>query len=212
MEHDFWHNKWESNQIGFHNDAINPLLTRHVNLLKTRPEARVFVPLCGKSLDMAWLRDNKLQVVGAELSEIAVVQFFEELGEQPSVTLLDNHKLYSIPGIDIYQGDFFTLDTIGPVDSVYDRAAFVAMPSEMREQYAEQVARLSNQAPQLLITLAYDQSLVQGPPFSIDESEVNNRYSNTFTVSLIDTDGMAMALKGKYPVTESAWHLTCADQ
>ena len=78
MQADFWHARWANNQIGFHLDEINPYLMRHLSRLRLQAGERILVPLCGKTLDLAWLAAQGLEVLGVELSEKAVSDFFEE--------------------------------------------------------------------------------------------------------------------------------------
>ncbi len=55
MKHDFWHEKWRSGKLGFHQEKVNSRLVRYWQLLDLNDGDPVFVPLCGKSLDMLWL-------------------------------------------------------------------------------------------------------------------------------------------------------------
>ena len=130
MDSDFWHKKWEDNQIGFHRSSVNPLLVRFLSVLGLVPGARVFLPLCGKTRDIAWLRDQGFRVAGAELSRLAIEQLFDELGETPEITEHGALTRFSGEGIDIFVGDIFELSApvLGPVDAIYDRAALVALP------------------------------------------------------------------------------------
>ena len=85
MQPDFWHQRWADNQIGFHQSAPTPLLLKHWPALGITPGAQVFVPLAGKSLDMAWLASQGHRVLGVELSQLAVEQFFAEHDLQPGI-------------------------------------------------------------------------------------------------------------------------------
>ncbi|MGR7996334.1 thiopurine S-methyltransferase [Xanthobacter sp. ZOL 2024] len=209
MEPDFWRTRWLNNQIGFHEGTPNAFLTEHFDRLTLAPGARVFVPLCGKTRDIAWLLARGFQVVGAELSPIAVEQLFDELGVPPVVTASGPLTRYSGPAIDIYQGDIFDLDqaTLGPVDAVYDRAALVALPEAMRRRYAGHLAEITGSAPQLLLCFTYDQSLVPGPPFSVSPEETHTLYADSYKVSLLASTPLAGGLKGKYDALEHAWLL-----
>ena len=153
MEASFWHQKWESNQIGFHESDANPLLVRNFDRLNLEVGARVYLPLCGKTLDIAWLLDKGYQVVGAELSEIAIQQLFEELDAEPEVSELGALKHYHAEGIDMFVGDIFdvTAEILGPVDAIYDRAALVALPPETRVKYSKHLQATTNKAKQLVI-------------------------------------------------------------
>jgi thiopurine S-methyltransferase len=129
MDASFWHNRWQTNQTGWHEHAVNPLLITHFPSLNIPPCGRVFVPLCGKSLDLGWLLSRGYAVAGAELSELAVTQLFAELGMEPTILEVGKHKHFHGEKIDIYVGDLFDLsrEMLGPVDAVYDRAALVAL-------------------------------------------------------------------------------------
>ncbi|WP_246614962.1 hypothetical protein [Agarivorans litoreus] len=83
MHEQFWHQKWEKDEIGFHEGEVNRFLYDYFNVLKLAAGARVFVPLCGKTRDIAWLLDKGMKVVGVELSEHAIKQLFAELNLEP---------------------------------------------------------------------------------------------------------------------------------
>ena len=209
MEQDFWHRKWENNEIAFHQGEANPMLVERFTALSLPQNARVFLPLCGKTRDIAWLFARGHRVVGVELSEIAIEQLFDDLALQPAVSSLGKLKRYSAEGIDVFVGDFFDLSqqAIGGVDAVYDRAALVALPTDMRKRYASRLAELTDRAPQLLICFEYDQSLLQGPPFSIGADEVGRLYAERYELSHLGSRDLPGGLKGVSPATETAWLL-----
>ncbi|WP_339764299.1 thiopurine S-methyltransferase [uncultured Hoeflea sp.] len=208
MEHNFWHDRWQSGRIGFHEDEPNPLLTSHFPALSAPENGRVFVPLCGKTLDIGWLLSEGHRVAGAELSELAIRQLFEELGVNPEVTDLGELKRYSATGIDIFVGDIFDLAPalLGPVDAVFDRAAFVALPAEMRAAYAPHIADITGHAPQLLVTFEYDQSRLDGPPFAIGREEVTRLYGERYDIKALAREDVAGGMKG-VAATETVWLL-----
>ena len=209
MDHAFWHDKWQANQIGFHQPHPNGLLTRHLSALCLPAGARLFLPLCGKTLDIHWLHQQGFHVIGAELSELAITQLFDEMALTPRITRLDHHICYSAPRLDLYVGDIFdlTADQTGPIDAIYDRAALVALPGDMRPRYAAHLATLSQRAPQLLITFTYDQTAMQGPPFSIDADAVAHLTRADYTRRALETVEVPGGLKGRCPATATAWHL-----
>ena len=209
METNFWHQRWKENDIGFHNSATHPLLRKYFNELSLEANSRVFLPLCGKTLDIAWLLDKGFRVVGAELSELAVRQLFDQLGVEPTVTEAGKGMRYSAEGIDVFVGDIFDLsaEILGPVDAIYDRAALVALPEPMRERYSGHLMEIAHGAPQLLITFEYDQSLLTGPPFSIDSDEVKHRYGRNYHINLLESTSVQGGLKGKVASEESIWLL-----
>ena len=134
MDRVFWHQKWESNDIAFHRSEANPLLVKYFNELSLAKGSRVFVPLCGKSLDIPWLLSHGYRVAGAELSKIAIEQLFDELGVTPEISRDGELDHYRANNIDLFVGDIFDVSDkmLGPVDAIYDRAALVALPEDMR--------------------------------------------------------------------------------
>ncbi|TNE34350.1 MAG: thiopurine S-methyltransferase [Alphaproteobacteria bacterium] len=203
MEQEFWHSKWEKKEIGFHQPSVNPLLEKHFASLKLEKGARVFVPLCGKTLDIHWLYGKGYHVTGAELSEIAVRELFDEMELTPTIRERGGLKQFSAERIDIFVGDFFALSKalLGATDAVYDRAALVALPSEMREKYARQLVEVTKAAPQLQITFTYDQSIMKGPPFSLAEDDIAGLYAADYNICLLESH--AVDVKGN-PAVESA--------
>lgn len=209
MDAGFWQGRWERNEIGFHEGAANTLLVKHVDKLSLAPGSRIFLPLCGKTRDIAWLLSRGYRVAGAELSERAVGQLFDELGVQPVVSRVGELAHYGAEGLDVFQGDIFVLshDVLGTVDAVYDRAALVALPPETRPGYAAHVTNVSLGVKQLVIGLEYDQTRMDGPPFSVTEAEVRRLYRPRYTIATLETREVAGGLKG-VPATETMWLLT----
>lgn len=207
MEHDFWHQRWQTNQIGFHLPEANPLLVKHFSSLGLPSGARIFLPLCGKTEDIPWLLLQGYQVAGIELSKIAIEDLFKRLQLKPVITKLGDLHHYSAPNISIYVGDIFklTADQLGKVDAVYDRAALVALPEDMRKQYTAHLNAITNTAPQLLICFEYDQTVHAGPPFSVAANEVKQHYGRIYALTLLESIEMANGLKGKYPAIEQVW-------
>jgi thiopurine S-methyltransferase len=209
MKYNFWHQKWEKNEIGFHLPDANPLLVQHFSRLNLQQGARVFLPLCGKTLDIAWLLAQGYRVAGAELSPIAIEDLFKNLNLTPNIKTLDEVMHYSAANIDIFVGDIFKVSTsiLGAVDAVYDRAALVALPEDIRKLYTTYLITLTNHAPQLLICFEYDQSLHAGPPFSISADEVKQHYQARFDLTLLGSTAVIGGLKGTCPATEHVWWL-----
>lgn len=209
MDAEFWLKRWEANDTAFHQSQVNPLLVAHFDALGLAGGARLFVPLCGRTHDIGWLLAKGLRVAGAELSELAIGQLFDDLGVTPQVADVGALKRYSASGIDIFVGDVFDLDRalLGPVDAVFDRAALVALPEEMRARYARHLVDITAGAPQLLISYEYDQALTHGPPFSIAPAEIARHYDGQFDVTslaLVEVEG---GLRGQFPAKEHVWLL-----
>ncbi|WP_421525794.1 thiopurine S-methyltransferase [Pseudomonas yamanorum] len=175
MEPGFWHERWARNQTGFHLPEVNPYLLRHWPGLGVASGAQVLVPLCGKSLDLVWLASVGHRVMGVELSEKAVEEFFSEQELTPQISQRGAFKVYHAGAIELWCGDFFSLDAGAVADcrALYDRAALIALPPLMREQYAAHLNGLLAQGSRgLLITLDYEQSQKAGPPFAVSDEEV----------------------------------------
>ncbi|WP_325893974.1 thiopurine S-methyltransferase [Grimontia sp. NTOU-MAR1] len=177
MDQEFWHSRWAENRIGFHLSDTNPLLVKYWPLLNPKREDAVFIPMCGKSIDLSWLASKHNEVVGVELSEIAVRAFFSEHLYTPTVTSMSpTMKLYQFDELSIYAGDYFTV----PLDTyslIYDRAALIAMPDSMRQKYVERLLSLLKPGGKiLLVTLHYPQEQMDGPPFSVDGDEVRRLF------------------------------------
>ena len=193
MQHEFWHQRWQQNQIGFHKQETNPLLQEYWPRLSVNPKSRVFVPLCGKSNDMLWQLAMGYQVVGVELSPLAVESFFSENGLKPTVRRQGDFSIYEIDGLQIFCGDFFALQAadIGEIDAVYDRASLVALPPDMRIDYVSKLATLLPSGVEiLLIAFDYPQDEMQGPPFSVHGKEVNMLFSNWCEVELLASENV----------------------
>lgn len=211
MEADYWHDKWATGDIKFHQADYNPLMMKHFPTLGLVAGARVFVPLCGKTRDIAWLLEQGFAVVGAELNDTAVQELFAELGAVPKVTQVGALTRYAAPGLDVFVGDIFDLsaDDLGHVDAVFDRAALVALPAEMRARYADHVMAITGRVPQFLLTFTYDQSTMDGPPFSITDKMVADYFAATYAVKTLEVFEIPPpGLKGQVPAIETAWLLT----
>jgi len=206
VQHEFWQEKWTAQEIGFHNSAVHPMLAVHFGHFNLGLGSRIFVPLCGKSLDLHWLRSEGYKIVGVELAETAVISLFEELGIQPNVTLSEDHKIYSADGIEVFVGDIFKLTAaqVGKIDFVYDRASMVALPPDMRAGYASKILEFSNSAPQMLIVFEYAQEDMSGPPFAVFDEEIQSYFGDLYTISILESTPVAAKLKGRVEALEIA--------
>ncbi len=175
MEEGFWQARWQRDQIGFHRQKVNGLLMKHWPSLQVPQGSCVFVPLCGKSLDLLWLAEQGYSVLGIELVEKAVVDFFAEQRLTPDITMQGVFKRYSAGAITVLCGDFFALRAkdLAAMDAFYDRAALVALPDALRQRYAEHLsANLPQGCTGLLMTVNYLQSQMDGPPFAVSPEQV----------------------------------------
>ncbi|HHD75454.1 MAG TPA: thiopurine S-methyltransferase [Campylobacterales bacterium] len=189
MEASFWHNLWDKKETGWHMENTNDFLVRHFSKLNLEANSRVFIPLCGKTVDIKWLLDRGHRVVGIELNETAIKELFEYLNLEATKTEVGSMFLYRADNIDIYVGDIFELNQrlLGHVDAVYDRGAIVALPSGMRKEYTERIMDITANASQLIISFDYDQTLRSGPPFSVDQSLLSEYYSDKYEIKLLET-------------------------
>jgi thiopurine S-methyltransferase len=176
MKPEYWLERWQENRIGFHRVDPNPRLVEHHRALNDT--IRMLVPLCGKSVDLEWLAVHGFEVVGVELSEKAAHDFFAERNVTPVREQRGAFVVYQHSTISIWVGDFFASDAdeLGYCDAVYDRAAMIALPRELRQRYVEHLPQLlSPKAKLLLVTLHYDAE--GGPPFSVSPEEVAQSYA-----------------------------------
>ena len=179
MEADFWHSRWQEGRIGFHQPDVNSFLKEHWPTLPK--QSRVFVPLCGKSLDMLWLASQGHRVIGVELSEIAAQEFFAEQSVQPNVEQCGNFVSYSANNVTILCGDFFDLSTadLDGIAAVFDRAALIALPKKIRQRYAEYLRKLLPDGCQLLLVgMEYDEAALSGPPFNVPWAEISTLFDH----------------------------------
>ncbi len=182
-----WIDRWEAGQIGWHEPDGNANLKAHWK----GSGQRVLVPLCGKSPDLAWLEAHGNDVVGIEVSEIAAEAFFveqdmafERSGRDTPVFTARSRN------ITIVCGDYFAIDsdaTGGGFDACYDRGALVAIDPAMRGRYLETtLAQLKHGADYLLVAVEYDQSVADGPPFSLDAESVGRLLPTLRRVAAVD--------------------------
>jgi thiopurine S-methyltransferase len=197
MQPEFWHKKWASGQIGFHLPEVNPYLQRH---WAAPASVRVLVPLCGKSLDLAWLAGRGHRVLGIELSGKAIEDFFSEHQVQPQISERGAFKVYRSDAIELWCGDFFALTASDVADctALYDRAALIALPAPMRERYAAHLQQILAQGVEgLLITLDYDQARMSGPPFAVGDDEVQRLLGDVWQVQVLEEQDV-LAESGKF--------------
>lgn len=217
MNPEFWQNRWQENRIGFNQSAVNPLLIKYWSTLNLPADSRIFVPLCGKSIDMVWLAAQGYDVVGVELVKSAVQAFFAEQNIEPTI-----YQHAKNPDIKCYQGkllgqkielwvaDIFALtsEDTGKIKAVYDKAALVALPANMRPDYSEQIRKISDNAPQFIITLNYDQSKKNGPPFSISSEQVQQYYGSHYQIAELTSDPASIGSMPELKVSEQVWLLS----
>ena len=219
MDSKFWQQRWQDGRIGFHKSNVNPQLTEYFSELAVPISGQVLVPLCGKSVDMVWLAHAGYDVVGVELVETAVQAFFVEQKVIPTITEFTSATVNAIlkryqgqlagQTITLWAADIFAISAIdiGEINAVYDRAALIALPATMRADYSAQIVKLSNHAPQLLITLNYDQSKKDGPPFSISQQQLQQYYDTDYKIIELENQSSTLNTASELAVTEQVWLL-----
>jgi thiopurine S-methyltransferase len=209
-----WLARWREGRTAFHEGRPNALLERHVGRLA----GRIFVPLCGKAEDLAFLAAQGHDVIGVDLAEQAVREFFAEHDVAPARSLRGPFTAYEAAphgahgphgphgSITLLAGDIFavTPELLGPIDAVYDRAALIALPPELRPPYVALLRRLlPPRAPALVLILEYNQSEMTGPPFAVLEAELRTLYEGA-AIEFLDqrpaTSGKCAQLRA--PATE----------
>jgi len=191
MDPQFWHEKWKMQQIGFHQPQVNPFLIRFWPTLGLAENSKIFVPLCGKSLDMCYLAEQGHQVQGCELSQTAIEQFFAENQLPFQVESKQQHQYFNADQIELIQGDIFTISpsVTANIAGFYDRAALIAWPETLRQQYAKTLAKLiPANVSGLLITLDYPQETLKGPPFAVSPEWIEQYLAPYFEISLLSCE------------------------
>jgi thiopurine S-methyltransferase len=218
VDTNFWHTRWEKDEIAFHQHNINlHLQTFWQRLAPSQTGGCVFVPLCGKSRDMVWLAQQGYDVLGVELSPVAVQSFFTETGLMPYVHQDSTFQIWQADRFTLLCGDFFAVDRalLQDVVAVYDRASLIAFPPAMRRAYAEHLRDiLPTGAPLLLVTLEYAEDAMNGPPFSVTETEVRDLYGDDYAIERIYvhdalSESPRFQQKGLRYLTEKVYRLQC---
>jgi thiopurine S-methyltransferase len=191
LQPDFWHARWQTGQIGFHQSTVDRHLGRHWPDLGLAKGSRVFAPLCGKSLDLVWLRERGHSVAGVELSAVALESFCMEQGVPARRLILDHFDVYEAPQIQLYRGDFFTLTPalLGTFSANYDRASLISWTPDRRSAYVAQMAALSKPGTiTLLVVMEYPQAQMPGPPFSISAEDIDVLYSGSHAIQQLSRE------------------------
>ena len=195
MDKAFWTERWQRRDIGFHQPHIHEQLEKFWPTLGLPFASTVFVPLAGKSRDMVWLATQGHRVLGVELSEIAVREFFKDGGQVPDVGTEGPFDVFSAGPFNLYRGDFFEIsaEAIKDAVAIYDRAALIALTPELRAHYARKLAEIAPpKAVIFLIAIEYPDGEISGPPFSVSREEVERLYGDAFTIEVLEArDGLA---------------------
>ena len=210
---DFWTDKWAGGQIGFHEEDVNPTLAKHFSAFMGPGKHRVLLPLCGKTVDLLWLEQRRQHVVGVEFVEQAVRDFHLENGRTPDVSVEPPVTRWVSGRVHIMQADFFDVGRqhVGNCGRVWDRAAMVALPPEVRGKYVSHLrGLLVGGARVLLTTFHYPSGQKKGPPFSVSDDEVRTLYAGVTNLTLLEAEELpeqAAAWK-LASLTQSTWLIT----
>ncbi len=188
MEARFWHNKWQRGEIGFNQDRPHIALKKYWPDLGLTENSEVFVPLCGKSVDMIALQKQSHKIIGVEICLPAINDFFAENNIQFTKHKNSEFDIYESGDYKIYHGDFFKLKAnhLRNIKAVYDRAALIALPKDMQKDYAEHLRQILPKGTViLLVTLEYDQSKISGPPFSTPQKQVEKLFASYCKIETI---------------------------
>jgi thiopurine S-methyltransferase len=198
MDKSFWIKRWEQGETGWHQQEIEPALISNFSSLKP---TRVLVPLCGKSLDLTWLIARGHEVIGVELSELACESFFQENNISHEVTRSGSFKIFRGPNITLFNGDFFELSPseIGQIGAIYDRAALIALPPQLRPTYTNKICSIVESCARdpfsfLQIVLVRIPKSDQGPPFSVSFEELQRLYGAQFKIELVNRESFPLKL------------------
>jgi len=212
MKNNYWLDKWQTNDIAFHEQDINADLIAYVNELNLKPGEHIFVPLCGKTKDMLWLADRGFHVIGVELSPIACSDFFAELNITPHITTQSKFTKYQYNNIELFCGDLFDLTNsdLPIIHAVYDCKALIALPSDLRKRYIDHIVSCAGTKIRILLLTRETNCQVKPPPFPVNKDEVNLLYSSYFDVELLKhlpiTDiPERLVKKGYAEMTESVY-------
>lgn len=211
MEQAFWQERWTTRQIGFHQPHPNELLVAHASFLDGL--RRIYVPLCGKSTDLAFLRARGHEVIGTEFVAQAIREFFAELGEIPVAGSTGPFVTHAVPQLTILQGDALLLEAAqagGQVDGVYDRAALVAVAPADRARLVACYRRLLRPGGRLLvIVFDYEQSRLTGPPWAVSRDEIAQLFGDFASIHLLgertESPSERFAAAGVTQFIEQAW-------
>ncbi|XP_007487958.1 thiopurine S-methyltransferase isoform X2 [Monodelphis domestica] len=175
-----WLQKWEVHEIGFHKEDGHKLLRKYMNtFLNGRNGLRVFFPLCGKAVEMKWFADLGHSVVGVEISELAIREFFTEQNlsySEESIAGISGGKVFksSSGNITLY------------CCNIFDLPSYVKLMLSLLEKVFHY----------LLAIISYDTTKHSGPPFYVSDSEIKSLFGSTCNIQFLEkVDALEERLK-----------------
>ncbi len=208
MEPEFWQEKWDAGQIGFHSDDVHTDLHDYVDAWLAGGPHQILVPLCGKSVDLAWLAAKGHEVIGIELAKKAVIALFNDAGLTPTWTDVPGAERAQAGNLTVYCGNLFDISpaTIGPITRVWDRAAFIALHPSQRASYVARLrACLAPKGKLLMNVLNYDPAVMDGPPWAVDGSIVAQHYPEAIQLGTRDALDDRWKSRGHERVEAVTW-------
>ncbi|XP_059965788.1 thiopurine S-methyltransferase [Mesoplodon densirostris] len=190
-----WQEKWVNHKIAFHQERGNQLLKKHLDtFLKGEKELRVFFPLCGKAVEMKWFADRGHSVVGVEISELGIQEFFTEQNlsySEEQIMEIPGAKVFksSSGNISLYCCSLFDLPraNIGKFDRIWDRGALVAINPGDRKRYADIMLSLTRTGFQYLLSVfSYDPTKHAGPPFYVPDAEIKTLFGSVCNIHCLE--------------------------
>ncbi|WP_440999973.1 hypothetical protein [Fodinibius sp. SL11] len=188
METSYWQSRWQKGNTGWHMDTVYPPLPNLWNHLGIESTARILVPLCGKSLDLQWFVDQGHTVTGVDVSQKAMCHIKQRHPESFRRDNSHGFTIYCSKSLVLWKGDFTKLPAteIPPQDLIYDKASIIALPANMRQRHADKLIELCSPHTKILMqTFEYEQQEMNGPPFSVDEQELEKLFGNQFKLTCI---------------------------
>jgi len=188
MKLEDWNQRWVDKRTGWHRGEVNPTLEKY---FPSSEKPTCFFPLCGKTLDMIWVAQKGCQVRGAEFSQLAIDQFFEEnkiANKEENAFIQSTESSFDIA---LKQGDFFEYPDNQKFELIFDRGSMVAVNPKDREKYAQKIKTLlKSDGKVLLSAISRDEEhLKNGPPFHLTVDDVKNAYEKI---------GMKVSVLGSY--------------
>lgn len=211
MDADFWTERWNQSNTPWHQSEPEALLTKYFPKEKTKS---ALIPLCGKSLDVLWISKNSEKVIGVELSPIACQAFFEEQNFSYKTESYKDFKIFNSLNIELWCGDFFKLptETYQSVDFIYDRAAIIALPPNLRQLYANKLIEIAQASTssdfQILMIGRVDEGLQDGPPFQVADAEIHKLFSEKLNLEILEKISRPSRADPKLQLVETVYRIT----
>jgi thiopurine S-methyltransferase len=142
---------------------------------------------------MIWLANQGHEVIGVELSPVAVRAFFRENRMQPARRRAGKFTLWQHGRLSILCGDYFSLtkEDLGQIDTVYDRAALTALPEDIRGLYVAHLSMILPETTKVFLLTTEDAEEIETPgqAFGVAE-EIKTLFSEGFEIDLAHVESV----------------------